>query len=145
MQAVDSIDIDATPERVFNTVLDYPNVHTWFSGMRCTLITEGEIGEGSRIAHTFYAPLLELPTRFVRTIRRLEAPSFIEETYDEGALVGTGMWTFARLPSGLTRATYACTVRSNDLATHVGFALSGATLHKVSYARLLAALKRNCE
>lgn len=145
MDAIDSIDIAATPERVFRTVLDYPHVHTWYPYMHCELLTPGDIAEGSRIAHTFVSPQVRIPTHFVRTIRRIEPPVRIEETYDEGALVGRGEWTFAALPSGLTRASFACSVWGNDLVTRLGLALTGPLLHKLGYAELLKALKRNCE
>lgn len=145
IDSVDSIHIQAPAERVFDAVFDYPSIGAWFPSYRCRLLTPGSIEAGSRIAHTVRAPMVRVPTRFVRTIRRFERPRRIEETYDEGDLLGTGVWTFAESHDGWTTASFHCVVESNRLLMHVGFMLGGELGHKLTYRGLLAALKLHCE
>jgi hypothetical protein len=68
----------------------------------------------------------------------------LEETYDEGDLIGTGTWTFDER-KGITTAAYHCAVRGNTLSMRIAFKLTGSVGHSMVYRRLLAALKKHCE
>ena len=146
IDTIDSITIQATPEQVYRTVLDYPRMNQWFAPYHCKLIEGDEVIEGARIEHIIGAPPLLVVNRFVRTVQRTTPGRSIEETYDEGDLVGTGTWRFE--PADTTHSTTAsfhCQVKSRTLPLHLSFALTGARAHNVVYGRLLAALKRHCE
>ena len=76
---------------------------------------------------------------------RIEPPKAIEESYDDGDLVGRGRWTFDALSGDSTRVSFHCQVRSNRLLMHVGFLLGGERGHNMVYQELLAALKTRAE
>jgi len=143
IDTVDSIEIRADARRIFDTILDYPHIHTWFSQYRCRLLDEGasSVREGSRVAHAVGRPAM---THFVRTVRRIVPGERIEETYDEGDLHGTGTWTFEQ-NGPMTKVSFFCAVEARSLATKLGFALSGAWSHNLVYKLLLRALKKRCE
>ena len=142
----DSIDINADARKIFDVILNYPEMHTWFPSYRCTLIDANagaKISEGSRLNHVVGKPPLVM-SRFVRTVRKIVAGKRIEETYDEGQLRGTGIWTFEQQGKS-TRVTYHCAVRSQGLMMHIGFLLTGAKGHNMLYQQLLRALKKRVE
>ena len=142
----DSIDIQADARKIFDVIIDYPRMHTWFPMYRCELIdanAKAGVGEGSRLRHAL-GPSPFVMRRFVRTVRKIVPGRRIEETYDEGQLRGTGVWTFE--PQGkATKVTYHCAVHSQGLMMHVGFVLTGAKGHNLVYQKLLRALKKRCE
>lgn len=144
MNAVDSISIQAPADRVFETVLDYANHHRWWRHYRCEVEGGGPVKEGTRVRHVIEIPVIRPKPTFVRTIRKIVPKERIEETYDEGDYVGTGVWTFER-QGALTVATFTCAVRSNNLRNHIGVALLGAAPHHRVYGTGLAGLKAHCE
>ena len=142
IDSIDSVQIEAPREHVYDVIRDYPNMHTWFSKYRCKLTQGDTVEEGSRVQHQVNA--LGATTRFVRTVHKLVPGERIEETYDEGDIVGKGVWTFEE-QDGWTTASFHCQVRSNSLLGHIGFAIGGELAHKLVYRGLLAALKIKCE
>ena len=142
--AVDAITIDAPPRKVFETVLDYANHHAWWKNYRCEVEGGGPVQEGARVRHTIQIPVVRPKPSFLRTVRKIVPGTRIEETYDGGDYLGTGVWTFT--PKGnATVATFTCSVRSNNLMAHIGTALLGARGHHGVYATGLAGLKTRCE
>ena len=142
--AVDSITIDAPPRKVFETVLDYANNHTWWKGYRCEVEGGGPVREGTRVRHRIHIPVVQPKPSFLRTIRKIVPGAAIEETYDGGDYIGTGVWTFE--PKGdATVATFTCRVRSNTLMSHIGAVILGARGHHAVYKTGLAGLKARCE
>ena len=65
----------------------------------------------------------------------------LEESYDDGDLVGHGHWEFETTAPEETRVSFHCRVRSNRLLMHIGFALGGERGHNAVYQAILAALK----
>ena len=137
--------IQAPREAIFSVLCDYPGVRDWFPDYRIDLLTDGAVGEGARLRHEMAAGGGPVKTRFVRTIRRFEPPSLIEESYDEGDLLGLGRWSLEDTDEGATQVSYHCAVRSNTLWMHVGVALTGRWGHSWAYRKLLAALKAHVE
>jgi hypothetical protein len=80
-------------------------------------------------------------SRFTRTIQRIKAPHSIEESYDDGDLVGRGRWEFEPLESGSTRVSFYCVVSSNRTLMRLGFLLGGEKGHNRVYQELIASLK----
>ena len=70
----------------------------------------------------------------------IDAPKRIEESYDDGDLVGTGRWEFEALGPDSTRVSFHCRVRSNSLLMHIGFLFGGEKGHNQVYQEILAAL-----
>lgn len=144
LDAVDSISIQATADKVFGTVLDYGNHHAWWKHYQCEVEGGGPVKEGTRVRHVINIPVVQPKPNFVRTIRKIVPNERIEETYDEGDYVGTGVWTFER-QGALTVATFTCRLRSNNLLTHIVTALIRARGHHGVYETGLAGLKARCE
>jgi uncharacterized protein YndB with AHSA1/START domain len=126
IDTVDSLEIDAPAQALFDIVLDYPRMHEWYPRYHVEVIGGGK-------------------SRFTRTIQRIEPPKAIEETYDDGDLVGRGRWAFEALSENSTCVSFHCQVRSNRLLMHIGFALGGERGHNMVYQQLLAALKTRAE
>jgi uncharacterized protein YndB with AHSA1/START domain len=144
IDTIDSIEIRADAQRIFDVILDYPNMQRWFPSYRCALVgASGKVREGSRVEHWVGKPPLVM-SHFVRTIRKVVPGQRIEETYDEGPMRGTGVWTFEQ-SGATTRVSYHCAVRSVTLGMHIGFLLTGAKAHNMVYQKLLRALKKRCE
>ena len=101
----------------------------------------GDVVEGARLRHELSPPGAPVKSRFTRTIHRIEAPSTIEESYDDGDLVGRGRWEFEALAPEQTRVSFTCQVRSNRLLMHIGFTLGGERGHNMVYKQILAALQ----
>jgi hypothetical protein len=145
IDTVDSLEIQAPARTLFDIILDYPRMHEWYPRYRVELIDGGEVVEGARLRHELSPPGAPMKSRFVRTIQRIERPTEIEETYDDGDLVGKGRWVFESLGEDLTRVSFFCQVRSNRLLMHIGFAIAGEKGHNMVYQELLAALKIRAE
>ena len=145
IDTVDSLEIDAPARQLFDIVLDYPRMHEWYPRYRVEVIGGGDVVEGARLRHELSPPGSPVKSRFTRTIRRIEPPGTIEETYDDGDLVGRGRWQFEALSEGATRVSFHCQVRSNRLLMHIGFALGGEKGHNMVYREILAALKARAE
>ena len=145
IDTVDSLVIEATAQALFDIVLDYPRMHEWYPRYRVEVIGGGDVVEGARLRHELSPPGAPVKSRFTRTIQRIEPPKAIEETYDEGDLVGRGRWEFEPLSEHSTRVSFHCQVRSNRLLMHIGFALGGERGHNRVYQELLAALKVRAE
>jgi uncharacterized protein YndB with AHSA1/START domain len=145
IDTVDSIEIHAPVEEIFDIVLDYPRMHEWYPRYRVEVIGGGEVVEGARLRHELSPPGSPVKSRFTRTIHRIDRPGTIEESYDDGDLVGRGRWQFEALAQHAARASFHCQVRSNRLLMHLGFALGGERGHHMVYRELLAALKARVE
>jgi uncharacterized protein YndB with AHSA1/START domain len=145
IDTVDSLEIEAPAERIFDIVLDYPRMLEWYPRYRVEVIGGGDVVEGARLRHELSPPGSPVKSRFIRTVRRIERPRSIEESYDDGDLVGRGRWSLEPLAGGATRVSFHCQVRSNRLLMHVGFLLAGERGHKMVYRELLAALKARAE
>lgn len=142
LDTVDSLEISAPAQVLFDIVLDYPRLHEWYPRYRVEVIGGGDVVEGARLRHELAAPGSPVKSRFTRTIQRITAPKSIEESYDDGDLVGTGRWEFEALGSDRTRVSFYCQVRSNTLLMHIGFALGGERGHNMVYQQILAALNQ---
>jgi uncharacterized protein YndB with AHSA1/START domain len=145
IDTVDSIEINAPAEKLFEIILDYPHMHTWYPRYRVEVIDGDRVIKGARLRHELSPRGAPIKSRFTRTILDFEAPNSIEESYDDGDLVGRGRWEFKEQENGATRVAYYCRVRSNTILMHIGFALAGEKGHKMVYQELLAALKAHVE
>jgi ribosome-associated toxin RatA of RatAB toxin-antitoxin module len=145
IDTVDSLEINAPAQALFDIVLDYPRMHEWYPRYRVEVIGGGAVGEGTRLSHELSPPGSPVKSRFIRTVQRIKAPSGIEESYDEGDLVGLGRWEFEALTPTTARVSFHCQVRSNRWLMHVGFLLGGEKGHNMVYQQLLAALKARAE
>lgn len=145
IDTIDSIEIDAPAQQLFETLLDYPKLHEWYPRYRVEVIGGGAVVEGARLNHELSPPRSPVKSRFTRTIRRIEPARIIEETYDDGDLVGTGRWELEALGDRTTQVSFHCQVRSNRWLMHIGFALGGEMGHHMVYEELLAALKAHSE
>jgi uncharacterized protein YndB with AHSA1/START domain len=145
IDTVDSLVIDAPAQALFDIVLDYPRMHEWYPPYRVEVVGGGEVAEGTRLRHELSPAGSPVKSRFTRTIRRIDPPRTIEESYDGGDLVGWGRWTFEPLSPNTTRVSFHCGVRSNRLLMHIGFWLGGETGHHQVYQEILAALKARAE
>ena len=144
IDTVDRIDIRAPKQRVYDVVSNYPAITSWFPIYRCRLLDGTEVREGSRVEHILGKPPYAVLNRIVRTVQRMVPGERLEETYDEGDLIGNGTWTFDE-HDGITTAAYHCAVRGNTLSMRMTFKLTGSFGHNLVYGRLLAALKKHCE
>lgn len=142
IDTVDSLVIRAPAQALFDIVLDYPHMHEWYPRYRVEVIGGGsEVAEGTRLRHELSPAGSPVKSRFTRTIQRIEPPKAIEESYDDGDLVGQGRWEFEALAPEETRVSFHCKVRSNRLLMHIGFAIAGERGHNAVYQELLAALE----
>ena len=145
IDTVDSLEIDAPAQALFDTVLDYPGLQEWYPRYRVEVIGGGPVIEGARTRHELAAPGSPVKSRFTRTILNIDSPKKIEESYDDGDLVGTGYWDFEALTAERTRVSFHCKVRSNTWLMHIGFAIAGERGHNMVYTEILAALKARSE
>ncbi len=145
IDTVDSLEINAPAEALFDVVLDYPRMHEWYPRYRVEVIGGGDVVEGARLRHELSPKGSPVKSRFTRTIQRVDAPKAIEESYDDGDLVGHGRWEFEALSSDRTRVSFHCQVSSNTLLMHIGFLFGGEKGHNMVYQEMLAALKARCE
>jgi ribosome-associated toxin RatA of RatAB toxin-antitoxin module len=145
IDTVDSLEIQAPAKVLFDIVLDYPKMHEWYPRYRVEVIGGGAVEEGTRLRHELSPAGSPVKSRFTRTIQRIDPPKAIEESYDDGDLVGRGRWTFDALSGDSTRVSFHCQVRSNRLLMHVGFLLGGERGHNMVYQKLLAALNARAE
>ncbi len=141
IDTVDSIEISAPAQKLFEIILDYPRMHEWYPRYRVEVIDGSAVAEGTRLRHELSPPGSPVKSRFTRTIQRIDPGKAIEETYDDGDLVGRGRWEFEALGTDTTRVSFHCQVRSNTLLMHIGFALGGERGHNMVYQHILAALK----
>lgn len=143
-ETVDRLEIEAPAEKLFATILDYPRMHEWYPRYRVEVIGGGPVVEGARLRHELSPAGSPVKSRFTRTIQRIDAPRAIEESYDDGDLVGRGRWEFEPLGPSRTRVSFFCAVRSNRLLMHLGFLVVGEKGHNRVYQELLAALRAHC-
>jgi len=144
IDTVDRIDIRAPKQRVYDVVSNYPAITSWFPIYHCRLLEGTEVREGSRVEHILGKPPHFVVNRLVRTVHRMVPGERLEETYDEGDLVGKGTWTFDERDD-ITTAAYHCAVRGNTRSMRMTFKLTGSFGHNLVYGKLLAALKKHCE
>ena len=83
-------------------------------------------------------------SQFIRRIDRIEEGQRLEESYIEGDLLGTGVWTFIAEGEGC-RVAFNCTVKGNTFGAKLGIWLTGAKLHNKFYQNLLTHLKAHLE
>jgi ribosome-associated toxin RatA of RatAB toxin-antitoxin module len=145
IDTVDSLEIQAPAQALFDLVLDYPRMHEWYPRYRVALIDASDVVEGARLRHELSPPGSPVKSRFTRTIQRIKPPSTIEESYDDGDLVGSGRWEFEALAPDATRVSFYCKVRSNRWLMHIGFLLGGENGHNMVYKEILSALKARAE
>lgn len=143
LSARDEIEINADPEKVFNVIADYQHMHTWFPTYNCEVLGGEPIKAGTKVSHKYGKPPIIL-SKFTRRIDRLVLGESIEESYIEGDLRGTGVWSFEKTKTG-TLASFICNVTSQSLLTHIGILLTGNKSHKQVYKTLLTNLKTHCE
>lgn len=141
IDTVDSREISAPAQALFEVILDYPRMHEWYPRCRVEVIGGGPVVEGAQLRHELSPAGAPIKSRFTRTIQRIEPPKAIEETYDGGDLVGRGRWEFETLDPDRTRVSFYCQVRSNRLLMHIGFAIAGERGHSMVYLELLEALE----
>ncbi len=139
-ETVDSLEIDAPAQTLFDVVLDYPHMRDWYHRYEVDVIGGGDVVEGAQLQHVLAARGSPVKSRFTRTIQRVSPPTEIEEVYDGGDLVGKGRWVFEPLGDDRTKVSFRCDVRSNSLLMHIGFLLGGERGHNMVYQELLAAL-----
>jgi uncharacterized protein YndB with AHSA1/START domain len=142
---VDSLEIQAPAQRLFEIILDYPRMHEWYPPYRVEVEGGGEVVEGARLHHELSPKGSPIKSRFVRTVQKIDAPRAIEETYDGGDLIGQGRWEFEPVGADKTVVSFHCSVRSNRLLMHIGFLLAGEKGHNQVYQELLAALRARAE
>jgi uncharacterized protein YndB with AHSA1/START domain len=143
IDVVDSIRINAQPEDVYAVIADYANITAWLPIYRCTLRNTDCIAEGVEVEHRYGYPPFVLSS-FTRRIDAMVAGKRLEESYIDGAMLGTGIWNF-EAEGDQTIASYHCKVEANNLMTKVVFTLNGAKAHSNTYQTLLKALQRHCE
>ena len=143
IDVTDSIEINAAPETVFNVISDYGNQHVWLPIYKCIVQSGGKIAEGTTVEHIYGKPPFIL-SHFVRRIDKIIPGSRLEESYIDGDLRGSGVWTFEKTANG-TRAAYHCMVDGNTWFTRLSFKFMGNKAHSNTYQQLLAALKQYCE
>jgi ribosome-associated toxin RatA of RatAB toxin-antitoxin module len=141
LDTVDSMEIDASAEELFAIILDYPRMRDWYPRYKIDVIDGGPVQEGTRLRHELSPPGSPVKSRFTRTITAIDPGRSIEETYDDGDLVGKGRWVFEPLSENRTRVSFYCKVRSNRLLMHIGFLLGGEKGHNMIYQEILAALQ----
>jgi ribosome-associated toxin RatA of RatAB toxin-antitoxin module len=141
LDTVDFLEIDAPAEALFAIILDYPRMREWYPRYVIDVIGEGPVQEGSRLRHELAAPGAPIKSRFTRTIVTLDPGRSIEETYDDGDLIGRGRWEFEPITESRTRVSFYCQVRSNRMLMHLGFLLGGERGHNMVYQEILAALQ----
>ena len=143
ISAIDEIEINAEPSVVFDVVSNYEKIHLWAPDYQCSIADGGSIREGAKVYHRL-GKSPRARTKFTRSIDRIVTNQRLEESYIEGDLKGTGVWTFDKTQNG-TRVSYGCEVRSQTLIMHVGFILLGAKAHSNIYQKMLKKLKSHCE
>jgi uncharacterized protein YndB with AHSA1/START domain len=145
MDTVDSMVIGAPAAELFDIILDYPRMRDWYPRYRIDVIGGGAVEPGARLRHELSPKGSPVKSRFTRTIQKVDRPTSIEETYDDGDLVGEGRWEFEGVGADGTRVSFYCKVRSNRWLMHVGFLLGGQRGHNMVYQQILAALKEKAE
>jgi hypothetical protein len=127
----DSVEINCSPETVFNVISDYNNQNKWFPVYRCVIRGADKIYEGAIVEHIYGKPPFILG-RFTRKVNKIVYGSCLEESYIEEV-------------NGKTRASFLCKVNGNTLSTKLMFKVMGNNAHSNTYVKLLVALKNYCE
>ena len=144
-ETVDSLEIHAPAQALFDIILDYPHIHTWYPRYRVEMIGGGGVVEGARLSHELSPKGSPIKSRFTRTIDRIKSPHTIEESYVGGDLMGRGRWQFDPVSPEVTKVSFFCSVRSNRWLMHLFFLLGGEKGHNMVYQEILAALKARAE
>ena len=98
---------------------------------------------GMRLRHA--VTNMGVTTRFIRRIDSIVANESIQETYEEGDLLGRGEWRFQSISPEQTQVKYECTVTANAFLVKVGIFFTGNSLHRKFYQHLLTSLKNHVE
>ena len=139
IDCIDAMDIRAPAEELYDRIVDYPAWREWNPIYRCEWIDGDGPAEGVKVKHSYgYPPFIM--SSFIRRIDRIVPGERLEESYIEGDLIGTGVWTFEE-DDGVTTVSYLCKVRSNSLMSHLSLALAGEKGHSSVYQTLLGKLK----
>ncbi len=143
IDCLDSIEIHASADETYARIADYPGWRDWNPVYRCEWLDGDGLAEGVKVRHRYgYPPFIM--SSFVRSIDHLVPGQRLEESYVEGDLIGTGVWTFDE-EQGITTVAYHCQVRSNTMLAHLSLALAGERGHSAVYQKLLGKLKVLCE
>lgn len=142
IDCIDEIEIDASVEKVFETVKNYPRWSDWNPRYRCQLMNSEVVAEGAEIRHQYGSKPMGFD--FVRRIDKIEPYSRLEESYVTGPIIGKGTWLFSEL-SGRTNVAFHCQVEGNSWLSNLTFKLSGDKTHKAVYAGFLKKIKSFCE
>lgn len=143
ISAKDEIEIFVAPEVVFRVVSDYEGIGSWLPVYSCKYLNGTTVAEGLEVYHQYGKPPFVM-SKFTRVIDKIVAGSRLEETYIDGDLRGTGIWSFQKSDSG-TIASYECDVSSQTWFPHITFSLFGKNAHSNVYRPLLKKLKSHCE
>ncbi|CAA0099144.1 Uncharacterised protein [Halioglobus japonicus] len=136
IRAKDEIAIHVDPDVVFGVVSDYINITTWLPVYTCRYLNGRDVVEGLKVCHQYGKPPFVM-SRFTRIINKVVPGRRLEETYVDGDLRGTGIWSFEKTDHG-TLASYECDVTSQTWLPHIMFMLFGAGAHtNVSYCQNL--------
>ena len=139
-ETVDSMEIAAPAQLLFDTILDYTRMHEWYPKYRVEVVGGGDVREGVTLQHALTAVPM-VTSRFTRVIDKVDAPKRIEERYTGGDLIGKGRWAFEPIDETRTKVSFWCDVRSNSVMMHIGFLFGGEKGHNGVYQEILGALR----
>lgn len=139
----DEIVIHATSDLIFSIVSDYENISSWLPVYSCKYLNGTKVTEGLKVYHQYGRPPFVM-SKFTRVINKVIPGYRLEETYIDGDLKGTGVWSFEKSDHG-TITAYECNVTSQRLLPHIAFSLFGKNAHSIVYKPLLKKLKSHCE
>lgn len=143
IKAKDEIEIGVDPEVVFRVVSNYEGIGSWLPIYSCKYLNGSILTEGLEVYHQYGRPPFVM-SRFTRIIDKIVPDIRLEETYIDGDLRGTGIWSFHKSDCG-TVASYECNVSSQAWLPHITFSLFGKNAHSNVYRPLLKKLKSHCE
>ena len=137
ISVIDEAYIQAPPATVYAVITDYAYMNSWFAQCACTVESDAPIAEGTLVHHAVGEK--RVLTRFTRRIDKIQQNQRIEESYIDGDLIGTGVWTLT--PEGYgTRLAFDCCVKGNSLMSNFGLWLTGSKMHSKFYQDLFSAL-----
>jgi|GEM_PF-3438588 len=135
----DRLFIEADPDEVYNTLLDFNNRHLWWKTNRARLLNEGEAKEGAHVAITGRHWIF--PVHFLMRIRKLEKGRLIRLEAEKGPIRGICEWQIEPKERGAWVCLAWEGVRPNGVAAKLLFAMTGDRKHSQHAALGLAGLK----
>ncbi|MGC6472483.1 MAG: SRPBCC family protein [Parvibaculales bacterium] len=130
ISVIDDAYIHAAPPAVYAVITDYARMNSWFAQCACTVEGDSPVHEGTLVRHAVGEK--RVLTRFTRRIDKMLQNERIEESYIDGDLIGTGVWTFTPEGEG-TRVAFDCRVKGNSLMSNFGLWLTGSRMHSKFY------------